>query len=68
LVSVKIASISYDEKRFFGLVEKLGSAAVPALARLLAKCRLDEDLPRVWSDPEGGQQAFGAAAKASSKM
>jgi hypothetical protein len=63
-VSVKIAGTSYDEKRFFGLVEELGSAAVPALTRLLAKCRLDADLPRVWSDPEDGQQAFGAAAKA----
>jgi hypothetical protein len=63
-VSVKIAGVSYNEKRFFGLVEKLGSAAVPALTRLLSKCCLDADLPRVWSDPEGGQQAFGAAAKA----
>ena len=64
-LSVKIASVSYDEKRFFGLVEKLGAAAAPALARLLAKCRLDADLRRVWSGkPEDGQQAFGAAAKA----
>ncbi len=54
-----------DEKRFFGLVEKLGSAAAPALTRLVAKCRLDADLPRVWSgNPEDGRQAFGAAAKA----
>ena len=64
-LSVKIAGTSYDEKRFFGLVEKFGSAAVPALTRLLAKCRLDADLRRVWSgNPENGQQAFGAAARA----
>lgn len=63
-LSVKIAGVSHDEKRFFGLVEKLGAAAVPALTRLVAKCRLDADLPRVWSDPEAGRQAFGAAAKA----
>lgn len=64
-VSVKIASLSYDEKRFFGLVEKVGAAAAPALTRLLAKCRLDADLRRVWSgNPEDGRQAFGAAAKA----
>jgi hypothetical protein len=64
-VSVKIAGESCDEKRFFGLVEKLGGAAVPALTRLLAKCRRDADLRRVWSgNPEDGQQAFGAAAKA----
>ncbi|HEX4158039.1 MAG TPA: hypothetical protein VHY79_06160 [Rhizomicrobium sp.] len=63
-LSVKIAGTSYDEKRFFGLVEKLGSAAAPALTHLLVKCRLDADLPRVWSNPEKGQQAFGVAAKA----
>ena len=64
-LSVKIESISYDEKRFFGLVEKLGVAAVPALTRLLVKCRLDADLRRVWSgNPEDGRQAFGATAKA----
>jgi hypothetical protein len=64
-VSVKIADISYNEKRFFGLVEKHGNAAVPALTRLLAKCRLDADLRNVWSgDLEDGQQAFGTAVKA----
>ena len=64
-LSVKIDGVTYDEKRFFGLVEKLGSAAAPALTRLLAKCRLDADLARVWSgELEDGQQAFGAAAKA----
>jgi hypothetical protein len=64
-LSVKIDGVTYDEKRFFGLVEKLGSAAVPALTGLLAKCRLDADLERVWSgELEDGQQAFGVAAKA----
>ncbi|QUD89587.1 hypothetical protein [Phenylobacterium montanum] len=64
-VSVNIAGVPYDEKHFFALVEKHGSAAVPALTRLLAKCRMDADLQRVWSSElEDGQQAFGAAAKA----
>ena len=64
-ISIKIAGVSCNEKRFFGLVEKLGSTAVPALTRLLAKCRLDADLRRVWSgNLDDGQQAFGIAAKA----
>jgi hypothetical protein len=36
-ISVKIAGKSRDEARFFGLVETLGAAAVPALTRLLEK-------------------------------
>jgi hypothetical protein len=64
-LSVNIGGVTYDEKRFFGLVETLGFAAAPALTGLLAKCRLDADLERVWSgELEDGQQAFGVAAKA----
>jgi hypothetical protein len=64
-LTVKIDGAAYNEKRFFALVEKLGSVAVPALTRLLAKCRADADFPQIWSgELEHGQQAFGDAAKA----
>jgi hypothetical protein len=64
-LAVKIAGAPYNEKRFFALVEKLGFVAVPALTRLLTKCRADVDFPQVWNgELEDGQQAFGVAAKA----
>jgi hypothetical protein len=64
-LSVKIGDTGYSDNRFFALVETLGAALAPALTRLVRRCARDPDLSDVWfGDPEHGQQAFGAAARA----
>jgi|GEM_PF-5037512 len=64
-LAVKIDGAKYDEERFFAHVETLGIEAVPALTRLLTKCRTDPDFSGSWSgDLEDARQAFGPAAKA----
>jgi hypothetical protein len=64
-LSVTIGDAAYSENRFFALVETLGAAVAPALTRLVRRCAQDAGLSGVWSgDPEHGQQAFGAAARA----
>jgi hypothetical protein len=64
-LTLKIGGVTYDEDRFFAHVETLGMVAVPALARLITKCRNDPDFVDIWSgELEDGRQAFGAAVKA----